>query len=307
MRKTKRNTYKTNRYTLKQKHTISRQVYDISDDQVLADFNKLRKIGCTSHSKLSLVGNDVVNKFTSTERMNTRGYQGINYYDVLHNRRKLLKEGYVKKMVRFYKQNRPEYPDLKMWFRLSNIYFSSVSIFKPLVAMDVYCRFKPKCILDFTMGWGGRLVGACALDIPKYIGIDSNKNLEQPYSSMKRFLNDHSSTEIDLRFEDALVVDYSKMTYDLVLTSPPYYNIEMYSDHKERTRIEWDNEFYKPLITKTFQHLQVGGHYCLNIPNDVYTNVVLGILGKPIHKIPLAKAKRSQNETYKEYIYVWKK
>jgi hypothetical protein len=304
---TKKSQLKKNRYTLKQKRKICKEIYDISDDDVLEDFNKLKVIGCSKHKTLSLVGNDVVNKFTAVERLNTVGNKGINFYDVLYNKKSLLGEGYVKNVIRHYKKNNSRYPETKVWFRLSNLYFSSVSVFKPLVAMSIYCKYKPTCILDFTMGWGGRLVGACALDVPKYIGIDNNKNLELPYSHMTTFLKSHSTTDIDLRFQDALTVDYSKLTYDMVLTSPPYYNIEIYGNQKQQSKAEWDEKFYKPVFAKTFQNLQKGGHYCLNIPVDVYDNVAFPMFGKPFAMIPLPKAKRSQTETYKEYIYVWRK
>ena len=296
-----------NRYTRKQKEVISRSIYETTESDVLDDFNKLKDIGCSRHNELSLVGNKVVNHFTSTERMNTLGHQGYNFYDVLSNKGKLKKEGYVKKLLRYYKTNNTNYPETKVWFRLSNLYFSAISIFKPLVAMSIYCKFKPTCVLDFTMGWGGRLVGACALDVPKYIGVDYNKNLERPYSLMKTFLNKHSTTDIDLRFQDALTVDYSKLNYDVVLTSPPYYNIESYGNNKQQSNTEWDENFYKPIFTKTFQYLQKGGYYCLNIPVDVYENIALPLLGTPDITIPLPKAKRSKNEKYKEFIYVWKK
>ena len=95
--------------------------------------------------------------------------------------------------------------------------------------MELYSRFKPKSVLDFTMGWGGRLVGACALDVPNYIGIDSNKQLKEPYQRMVKLLNKlGTNTKINLMFKDALKVDYSKLDYDCVLTSPPYYNVEVY-------------------------------------------------------------------------------
>jgi hypothetical protein len=304
---TKKSQLKKNKYTLKQKRSICNEIYNISDDDVLEDFNRLKSIGCDKHKALSLIGNDVVNKFTAVERLNTVGHLDINFYDVLYNKQSLLREGYVKKLLRFYKKNNSKYPETKVWFRLSNIYFSSASIFKPLIAMNVYCKYKPKCVLDFTMGWGGRLVGACALDVPKYIGIDSNKNLERPYSLMKSFLTKHSSTDIDLRFQDALAVDYSTLTYDMVLTSPPYYNIEIYGNQKQQSRDEWDEKFYKPIFKSTFQYLQPGGHYCLNVPKDVYEHIALSMFGKPFAMIPLPKAKRSQSETYKEYIYVWRK
>ena len=298
-----------NNYTRKQKEGFSNQVYNLTDQDVLTDFMKLAEIGCEKHAALSTVGNDVVNRFTAAERLNTSGYQNISFYDVLFNKTQLKRENYVKKLLAFYKKNRKGYPEIKVMFRLTNLYFSSVSIFKPLIAMDVYCRFQPKCVLDFTMGWGGRLVGACALNVPNYIGIDSNRNLKTPYNKMCKFLKKHSTTDIKLYFQDALSVDYSKIDYDLVLTSPPYYNIELYNNgsNNQKTKEEWDEQFYKPIFQKTYKYLKTGGHYCLNIPEEVFREVTVKILGNPFAKIPLPKAQRSSGEKYHEYIYVCKK
>lgn len=306
--KSKKQSLQKNNYTRKQKERLANQVYNLTDADVLADFTKLVEIGCKQHAALSTVGNDVVNKYTAVERLNTCGYQNISFYDVWFNKNRLKREKYVKKLLEFYKKNRKGYPEIKVMFRLSNLYFSSVSIFKPLIAMDVYCRFQPKCVLDFTMGWGGRLVGACALNVPKYIGIDSNRNLKTPYNKMCKFLNKHSTTDIELYFQDALTVDYSKLDYDLVLTSPPYYNIELYNGaNNQKTKEEWDEQFYKPIFEKTYKHLNSGGHYCLNIPEEVFTTVAVKVLGKHRAKIPLPKAQRSAGEKYHEYIYVWDK
>lgn len=296
-----------NNYTRKQKQRLANQVYNLTDADVLADYNILVKIGCEQHAALSTVGNDVVNKYTAVERLNTAGYQNISFYDVWFNKSRLKREKYVKKLLAFYKKTRKGYPDIKVMFRLSNLYFSSISIFKPLIAMDVYCRFQPKCVLDFTMGWGGRLVGACALNIPKYIGVDYNQKLKAPYNKMCRFLKKHSTTDVDLYFQDALTVDYSKFDYDLVLTSPPYYNIETYGGNKQKSKDEWDEKFYRPMFETTYKHLKRGGHYCLNVPEEVYDNVAVKTLGKPRFKILLPKVKRSTAEKYHEYIYVWQK
>ena len=70
---------------------------------------------------------------------------------------------------------------------------------------------------------------------------------------------------------------------------------------------EWNNEFYIPTIEKTFKHLKKGGHYCLNIPKDLYKNVAIKLLGKPSTKIVMPKSKRTNEETYQEFIYIWKK
>lgn len=299
--------YIKNNYTLKQKRNIAKKILDIREKDIETDFINLKEIGCEKKKALSQIGNDIVNYFTFVERLNTIGNKKLNFYDVWRNKNALAKKKYINNIVSFYKNRKTKYPEPKVWYRISNLYFSAISIFKPQIAMDIYCLYNPTTILDFTMGWGGRLVGACALNIPKYIGIDMNSNLKTPYSKMTDFLKKHSTTEIELYFQDALTVDYSKLNYDLVLTSPPYYNIETYGDNVEKTKEEWDNSFYMPIFEKTFQHLKPGGHYCINIPNEVYENVAIKILGNPFTKIPLPKSKRTSSEKYNEFIYVWKK
>ena len=303
--------FKKNNYTQKQKQKLADKIYNLSEKDVFEDFNKLREIGCNYHKELSQIGNKVVNKYTLLERLNTKGTKNVNFYDLYYNRNHYKNKEFVKKMLDYYKKNREGYNNAKIFFRISNLYYSAISIFKPLIAMKIYCLYKPTSILDFTMGWGGRLVGACALDIPNYIGIDSNSNLREPYNKMTRFLNKNSKTNIKLYFQDALKVDYSKLSYDLVLTSPPYYNIESYGNHNEnaknKTKEQWDKEFYIPIFERTFKYLKKGGHYCLNIPKEVYENVAKKILGKETTRILLPKSKRTNSEKYEEFIYVWEK
>ena len=183
--------------------------------------------------------------------------------------------------------------------------------------MEIYYKFKPHTVLDMTMGWGGRLVGACALDVPEYIGIDMNKDLEEPYKQMTTKLKElGTKTKIKLMFQNALNVDYSKLKYDMVFTSPPYYNIEIYKGTERMKKDQWDNEFYKPLFEKTYKYLQRNGYYILNVPEEVYTRVCIPLLGKADILFPLKKAERNRSISkkgnkieinYKEYIYIWKK
>jgi|LauGreSuBDMM15SN_2_FD.fasta_scaffold76882_2 hypothetical protein len=295
-----------NRYTAKQKQDIAKQIKDISQDEAVEDFEKLQNIGCDAKNKgLSRVGNEVVDRFTQVERLETKGKSGVNFYDLYYNRFKLTQPS-IKRILEYYGTD-AKHAGVKVWYRIMNLYYSSITIFRPLVAMEVYCKYRPKAILDFTMGWGGRMVGACALNIPKYIGIDNNNQLKRPYANLQKLMNKYSTTDTELYFTDAVKFNYSNIDYDMVLTSPPYYNIEEYEGQVRKTKDDWDREFYEPVFTKTFDNLKKGGYYCLNIPEELYIRVASRLFGKPTELIGLKKSKRTGDQKYSEFIYVWKK
>jgi hypothetical protein len=254
-----------------------------------------------------------VDYFTFVERLNTEGKRGINFYDFWENRDEYSKKNYFQSLFNYNKEKKNYETNLYDIFRL---YFGSVNVFKPVIAMEIYNKYKPTSVLDLTMGWGGRLVGATIMDVPNYIGIDLNKKLEAPYKKMLNTIKKiGTKTKVKLMFKDALKVDYSKLDYDMVFTSPPYYNVETYSGTTKMTKEEWNDTFYKPLFTKSWNHLKVGGHYILNVPISVYESVLIPLLGKADTLIPLKLSARKNKKyisdkgekEYKEYIYVWKK
>jgi 16S rRNA G966 N2-methylase RsmD len=262
----------------------------------------------------SRIGNKFVDYFTFLERLETTGKSGKTFFEYYEERNKLIRKPYIKRLFDYFGKNTNVY---KKWYGIFNLYQSSISIFKPVLAMEIYNKFKPHTVLDPTMGWGGRLVGACALDVPNYIGIDLNKSLKEPYEEMEDKLKElGTKTNIKLMFQDALKTDYSKLKYDMVFTSPPYYNIEIYKGTKKQTKEDWDNNFYFPLFEKTYKYLQKGGKYILNVPQEVYERVCIPLLGKADILFPLKKIERGAstsktgnkiNINYKEYIYIWNK
>ena len=300
--------------TPEEKMELSKQIREYSSEDIAKDYARLRDIGCHAkhQSTKMLVGNRVVDAFTFTERLNTIGSKGISFYEFWKNREFYSRKKYVKKYLAFANRQHNQ-TTAKVWYNLYRFYFTSINCFRPLVAMEYYCMFSPKCVLDMTAGWGGRLVGACALDIPNYIGIDNNLALKEPYGQLCAFLQPQTKTHIDMRFCDALTVDYSVLKYDMVFTSPPYYDLEQYGTREsnmERTKEEWDNTFYRPLFRDTYRHLAKGGHYCLNIPVEIFERVCRDILGEPWKRVSLKKSDRQQTDSskkYVEYVYIWKK
>jgi len=309
-------------YSQEQKREIAYAIKPITHSQMSKDFRKLQQlfeqediaIDCISYGIRS--GNNTVDYYTFEERLETRGKYNTSYYDFLSNIDEFKKKKFIRNMIHYYdtvkNKNRTKnnYTVLK---EVYNICISAINIFRPIVAADIYRQYKPTSVLDFTCGWGGRLIGACAVNVPRYTGIDINTRLHGSYQKMIKDItenNEISTTTIPQIFlEDALDFDYSTITYDLVLTSPPYYSIEQYPKNQiYASHLDMNERFYKPLFSKTFQHLQIGGHYCLNVNSEIYTTVCVSLFGEAHRQVPLKKsARRTINNNYKEFIYIWKK
>jgi tRNA1(Val) A37 N6-methylase TrmN6 len=187
-----------------------------------------------------------------------------------------------------------------------NICISAINIIRPLNYMEIYTKYNAIDVLDFCAGWGGAAVAASALNLNSYIGIEINHNLKEPYNNLVAYLNKKSNTNIQMFFDDALNVDYSKMNYNLVFTSPPYYFIQKYENNTiYNSKKEMDELFYKPIFMKTYNGLQKNGYYIINVCKEVYNNVLKELFGEASEIFTMKKSQRQNN--YTEMIYVWKK
>lgn len=300
-----------NTYTPNDKHVIAHHIKPITLERALQDFQELRQIGVNAGNKSSRcrIGNDCVDYFTFVERLNTKGKYNACFYDFLQHIDEFKKKKFIQNMLLYYqtvKNKNLTKNEYVVYKEVYNICISAINLFRPLVAMEIYAKYKPTCVLDFCCGWGGRLLGACALNVPKYIGIDINTNLEPGYQKMREFLFSKTDTitEINLYFQDALEMDYTCLEYDMVFTSPPYFFLEKYSNNTDyESKALMKTHFYEPLFKKTFASLKKGGVYCLNVNEEIYKTICVELWGEAQEIIPLKKSKR-QNE-YSESIYIY--
>jgi tRNA G10 N-methylase Trm11 len=156
--------------------------------------------------------------------------------------------------------------------------------------------------MDPFCGFGGRLVAALMQNI-NYIGIDLNKDLEPGYNKLLNDFREKTSSKVELLFEDSNSVDYSNYKYDMVFTSPPYENIEIYKNMERKSIQEW-TKFYKEVFQKLWDNLQPMGTYIININESIYIKILEPLFGPALETILL---KKSSKNDYKEYIYIWKK
>lgn len=139
------------------------------------------------------------------------------------------------------------------------------NVFKSVLVVIFVKLFNAKSILDFSSGWGDRLIGAMASDV-EYVGIDPNECLHPNYQKMIKFFG--KSPKKYLLIRDRIeTVKLPKRKYDLVFTSPPYFDLESYSknDMYLDNEKDWFDKFLKIALKKCFDVLQKNGHMTINI------------------------------------------
>lgn len=159
------------------------------------------------------------------------------------------------------------------------------SQFKPNVAKSLYDFVGAETVLDMSAGWGDRLCGFFASDKgTHYVGIDPRKETHPIYEAQTQFYTKHNGffeTEKRADFicspaEDADLTMYENY-FDIVFSSPPYFNVERYSydDTQSWVRYKnidaWNKLFLHKTIANVWPTLKRGGYLAINIA-DVYAS-----------------------------------
>jgi uncharacterized protein YqgQ len=185
--------------------------------------------------------------------------------------------------LRYFKRNEKMVKHIIHTLRVG---FSNIPInFSALVSRYLYEKYLPKSggiVWDPSAGWGGRLMGAiCSNKNINYIGCDVNSNIFQSrsYERIGEFIEEELGRKSNYkvhqisstRFNETDDYKNNKGKVDLILTSPPYFNLEQYSTDKEQsynlfpTYESWINGYIKQTFQIGYDLLKKGGVLLLNI------------------------------------------
>ena len=91
-------------YTNQEKMEISKQIKNITFDVIEEEMKKLIQIGVNAHSMSprSRIGNNIVDYFTFSQRLSTRGKYNINFYEFIVNIDEFKKKKFIQNMLLYY-------------------------------------------------------------------------------------------------------------------------------------------------------------------------------------------------------------
>lgn len=180
--------------------------------------------------------------------------------------RVLAKRYNAKSLMEYWEQDKHKLLNLTPKEQREYLYktYPEVNTFRPSNLVAIIKKFKPHSILDMSAGWGDCLIACLAKNVD-YLGVDPNTNND--YQSVINFFSHTSKAKVICSpFEK---VDLQNEKFDMMFSSPPYFNLEIYNDEASQSHHikNWYNDFLMFSIKKIWQHLNIGG-YLIMVIND---------------------------------------
>ena len=150
----------------------------------------------------------------------------------------------------------------------------TIQNFKPLNAQAIWEYICPTMfgrVLDFSSGYGGRMMGAMTSGMRyHYTGVDPNTKTYNGLVALGELINDTIGTTYDMHCTGS--EDFATdEEYDAAFSSPPYFNLEIYSDeptqcmNRYSNRDAWFEQYVEPTLTTVHKSLAKDSIYAVNI------------------------------------------
>lgn len=199
----------------------------------------------------------------------------------------------------------------------------AVSNFRPTAAAAIYDRFaKNGVVWDMSGGWGGRLLGAIVSGVKEYIATEPSS---KTCKGLIELANDYGKN-ISYQINCCGSEEYrpKKESLDLCFTSPPYFNLEKYSNELSQSYIkfksldEWIDGYLKETFKRCLFGLKNRSYLLINIANikngnleDITIQTAKDVGFEYVDKFNLALSNvnlKNKNKTHKfEPIYIFVK
>lgn len=235
-----------------------------TDKQLLDDWQKLCKWKT----------ND--NYINSTSRIGMKMCEHFfpNFYEIQNKKGESFENLWNKEnLIKILRWNRKSHSTPYLSELKRGIYFccglTKNTMYRPQMAKAVCLRYQPKIVLDPCAGWAGRMLGAVSSGA-EYIAFEPNTKTYDGILRLANFLNIENKVRIIC--DDVLNIDnYDLPKVDLIITSPPYFDLEIYTNESTQSITNcdnydlWSEKFLKTTIYNCLDLLNSGGVSCWNV------------------------------------------
>ena len=187
-------------------------------------------------------------------------------------RDRFLDEKKLKRAIRicfeFRDSNKLVYP-MSLRTALELVTGENVTNFKAQHARSIVEHLCPVMwgrVYDYSCGYGGRLLGISSSNMGyTYVGTDPNTETFNYLNYLNTFLNSDSEIIKDVS------ENYQSEDIDLAFSSPPYFNLEKYSDEPTQCMVnyttldEWFEGYVAPTMKNIHKGLNDEGIFATNI------------------------------------------
>jgi 16S rRNA G966 N2-methylase RsmD len=189
------------------------------------------------------------------------------------------KEYWDKNKIEILKKTYQKYKKLSIYNIRETIFYNTklCNNFRVSVALSVLQYFKPNKWLDISAGWGDRLLSAIFYKIKLYVSTDPNLDLHPCYQNMvETFVPESKRKNFIIYKNGFLEAPIKEEKFDIVFSSPPFFTLEIYSDHKENSVVRYNSEkswcdnFFVNSLIKAYNLLKKNGHIILYMGGSAY-------------------------------------
>jgi SAM-dependent methyltransferase len=125
-------------------------------------------------------------------------------------------------------------------------------------------------VYDFSCGYGGRLLGITSSNMNyTYIGVDPNTETIEHLNYLNNLIEEATGNRGTII--QSVSEEYQPEDIDLAFSSPPYFNLEKYSNEETqcmvryRTLDEWFSGYVNPTMQNIYNGLNQDGIFATNI------------------------------------------
>lgn len=152
----------------------------------------------------------------------------------------------------------------------------TIANFKPMNARAIYEYICPNFfgnVLDFSSGYGGRMIGSLTSNMRyNYTGIDPNTKTYNGLVALGELMTGLGlGSGYSMNHMPSEQFDPEPGSFDAAFSSPPYFNLETYTDEDTQcmnscsTEDEWFGNYVEPTIKMLYKALAKDALYAVNI------------------------------------------